>query len=105
MRDSHNNTGFPRGPFTMLRPAFPRRRLVPPVYQTATYAFPTVEYGAACFAGEEAGHFYSRISNPTLALLEQRMASLEGGEAGLRWRRVWAPLPRPSGPCCAPVMN
>ncbi|MFK3772898.1 methionine gamma-lyase [Pseudomonas sp. NPDC089406] len=57
--------------------------LVPPVYQTATYAFPTVEFGAACFAGEEAGHFYSRISNPTLALLEQRMASLEGGEAGL----------------------
>ncbi|MEJ5863702.1 methionine gamma-lyase [Pseudomonas farsensis] len=57
--------------------------LVPPVYQTATYAFPSVEYGAACFAGEAAGHFYSRISNPTLALLEQRMASLEGGEAGL----------------------
>lgn len=57
--------------------------LVPPVYQTATYAFSSVEYGAACFAGEAAGHFYSRISNPTLALLEQRMASLEGGEAGL----------------------
>lgn len=57
--------------------------LVPPVYQTATYAFPSVEFGAACFAGEEVGHFYSRISNPTLALLEQRMASLEGGEAGL----------------------
>ena len=57
--------------------------LVPPVYQTATYAFPSVEYGAACFAGEAAGHFYSRISNPTLALLQQRMASLEGGEAGL----------------------
>ncbi|MDN7141755.1 methionine gamma-lyase [Pseudomonas sp. JQ170] len=57
--------------------------LVPPVYQTATFAFPTVEYGAACFAGEEGGHFYSRISNPTLALLETRIASLEGGEAGL----------------------
>ncbi|WP_442112306.1 methionine gamma-lyase [Pseudomonas sp. NUPR-001] len=57
--------------------------LVPPVYQTATFAFPTVEYGAACFAGEQGGHFYTRISNPTLALLEQRMASLEGGEAGL----------------------
>ncbi|MEG1041988.1 MAG: methionine gamma-lyase [Pseudomonas sp.] len=57
--------------------------LVPPVYQTATFAFPTVEYGAACFAGEQGGHFYTRISNPTLALLEERMASLEGGEAGL----------------------
>lgn len=57
--------------------------LMPPVYQTATYAFESVEYGAACFAGEQAGHVYSRISNPTLALLEQRMASLEGAEAGL----------------------
>ncbi|MDD1978420.1 MULTISPECIES: methionine gamma-lyase [Pseudomonas] len=57
--------------------------LVPPVYQTATFAFPTVEYGAACFAGEQGGYFYTRISNPTLALLEDRMASLEGGEAGL----------------------
>ncbi|MBV6286065.1 methionine gamma-lyase [Pseudomonas aegrilactucae] len=57
--------------------------LVPPVYQTATFAFPTVEFGAACFAGEQAGHFYSRISNPTLNLLEARIASLEGGEAGL----------------------
>ena len=57
--------------------------LVPPVYQTATFTFPTVEYGAACFAGEQAGHFYSRISNPTLNLLEARMASLEGGEVGL----------------------
>lgn len=57
--------------------------LVPPVYQTATFAFPTAEFGAACFAGEQAGHFYSRISNPTLNLLEARIASLEGGEAGL----------------------
>ncbi|PWB33697.1 methionine gamma-lyase [Pseudomonas sp. SDI] len=57
--------------------------LVPPIYQSATFAFPTVEYGAACFAGEEAGHFYSRISNPTLNLLEQRIASLENGEAAL----------------------
>ncbi|MBM5460202.1 methionine gamma-lyase [Pseudomonas sp. P66] len=57
--------------------------LVPPVYHTATFAFPTVEYGAACFAGEQGGHFYTRISNPTLALLEERMASLEGAEAGL----------------------
>ncbi|MBA1190185.1 methionine gamma-lyase [Pseudomonas entomophila] len=57
--------------------------LVPPIYQTSTYAFPTVEHGAACFAGEIDGHFYSRISNPTLAVLEQRVASLEGGEAAL----------------------
>ncbi|MGY2378268.1 methionine gamma-lyase [Pseudomonas sp. SDO524_S393] len=57
--------------------------LVPPIYLSATFAFPTVEYGAACFAGEAAGHFYTRISNPTLALLESRMATLENGEAAV----------------------
>jgi methionine-gamma-lyase len=57
--------------------------LVPPTYLSGTFAFPTVEYGAACFAGEENGHFYTRISNPTLALLESRMAALENGEAAV----------------------
>ncbi|WP_060479573.1 methionine gamma-lyase [Pseudomonas monteilii] len=84
MRDSHNNTGFStRAIHHGYDPLSHSGALVPPVYQTATYAFPNVEYGAACFAGEQGGHLYSRISNPTLALLEQRMASLEGGEAGL----------------------
>lgn len=57
--------------------------LVPPMYLSATFAFPSVEYGGRCFAGEEQGYFYTRISNPTLALLEGRMASLEGGEAAV----------------------
>ncbi|RUP86944.1 aminotransferase class I/II-fold pyridoxal phosphate-dependent enzyme, partial [Corynebacterium propinquum] len=57
--------------------------LVPPIYLSATFAFPTAEYGAACFAGEANGHFYTRISNPTLALLESRMATLENGEAAV----------------------
>ncbi|KAA3652357.1 MAG: methionine gamma-lyase [Proteobacteria bacterium] len=57
--------------------------LVPPIYQSATFAFESAEYGAACFAGEEKGHVYTRISNPTLALLEQRMAALEGAEAAV----------------------
>ncbi|WLH70585.1 methionine gamma-lyase [Pseudomonas sp. FP2309] len=57
--------------------------LVPPIYLSATFAFPTAEYGAACFAGDADGHFYTRISNPTLALLETRMASLENGEAAV----------------------
>ncbi|WP_449431274.1 methionine gamma-lyase [Pseudomonas putida] len=84
MRDSHNNAGFStRAIHQGYDPLAHGGALVPPIYQTATYAFPTVEYGAACFAGEQGGHFYSRISNPTLAVLEQRMASLEGGEAGL----------------------
>lgn len=57
--------------------------LVPPLYQTSTFAFPNIAYGAKCFAGEEAGHFYTRISNPTLALLEGRIATLEGAAAAV----------------------
>lgn len=57
--------------------------LIAPIYLTTTFAFPTAEYGASCFAGEESGHFYTRISNPTLVLLESRMASLENGEAAV----------------------
>jgi len=57
--------------------------LNPPVYMTSTFCFENVEQGAARFAGEEAGHFYSRISNPTQALLETRLADLEEGEACL----------------------
>lgn len=53
--------------------------LVPPIYTSATFAFPDVAYGSRCFAGAEQGYFYTRIGNPTLALLESRLASLEQG--------------------------
>jgi methionine-gamma-lyase len=65
------------------RPAEHHGALVPPIYTSATYAFPDVAYGARCFAGTEPGHFYSRVGNPTLALLEGRLASLEEGAAAL----------------------
>ena len=57
--------------------------LTPPMHVTSTFAFESAEQGAARFAGEEPGHFYSRISNPTVELLEKRMAALEGAEAAL----------------------
>jgi len=57
--------------------------LTPPLHLTSTFAFETAEQGGARFAGEAPGHIYSRISNPTTELLEQRMASLEGGEAAV----------------------
>lgn len=57
--------------------------LTPPVHFTSTFAFETAEAGGQMFAGERDGHFYSRISNPTLDLLEKRIAILEGTEAGL----------------------
>lgn len=57
--------------------------LTPPLHLTSTFAFDTADQGAALFAGEAQGHIYSRISNPTLDLLERRVAALEGAEAGL----------------------
>ncbi|MCK5503416.1 MAG: PLP-dependent transferase, partial [Tritonibacter mobilis] len=57
--------------------------LTPPVHLTSTFVFENAEAGGEMFAGEREGHIYSRISNPTCALLEQRIATLEGAEAGL----------------------
>ena len=57
--------------------------LTPPLHLTSTFLFETAEEGGARFAGEADGHIYSRISNPTLDLLERRVADLEGAEAGL----------------------
>ncbi|MBL0245280.1 MAG: methionine gamma-lyase [Rhodoferax sp.] len=60
-------------------PADHQGALVPPTYATSTFAFPDVAYGARCFAGTEPGYFYTRVANPTLALLEARLTSLEQG--------------------------
>lgn len=50
-----------------------------PIYQTTSYCFESVEHGADLFALKTDGHIYSRISNPTVAVFEERMALLEGG--------------------------
>jgi O-acetylhomoserine (thiol)-lyase len=50
-----------------------------PIYQTTSYVFRDTEHAASLFNMERAGHVYSRISNPTVAVLEERMAALEGG--------------------------
>jgi methionine-gamma-lyase len=57
--------------------------LTPPIYQTSTFVFPSVEAGTKRFAGEEAGYIYSRLGNPTVSVLEQKVAALEKAEAGL----------------------
>ncbi len=57
--------------------------LNPPIYMSSTFTFETAEAGGDMFAGEREGHFYTRISNPTLDHLEKRIANLEGAEAGL----------------------
>jgi O-acetylhomoserine (thiol)-lyase len=50
-----------------------------PIYQTTSYVFRDTDHAAALFNLERAGHIYSRISNPTVAVLEERLAALEGG--------------------------
>src|SRR5690348_12838395 len=50
-----------------------------PIYQTTSYVFRDTEHAASLFNMERAGHVYSRISNPTVAVLEERVAALEGG--------------------------
>src|SRR3989449_8608427 len=50
-----------------------------PIYQTVSYAFDSADHGAALFNLEVDGFRYSRISNPTTAVLERRVAALEGG--------------------------
>ncbi|MBD7943536.1 methionine gamma-lyase [Psychrobacillus sp. FSL K6-2684] len=57
--------------------------LAVPLYQTSTFAFENAEQGARRFAGEEAGGIYSRLGNPTVNVLEQRMAAIENGEGAL----------------------
>ncbi|MBT6139855.1 MAG: O-acetylhomoserine aminocarboxypropyltransferase [Rhodospirillaceae bacterium] len=50
-----------------------------PIYQTTSYVFRDVEHAASLFNLERAGHIYSRISNPTVAVLEERVAAMEAG--------------------------
>ncbi len=50
-----------------------------PIYQTTSFVFKDADHAAALFNMERAGHVYSRISNPTCAVLEERIAALEGG--------------------------
>lgn len=54
-----------------------------PIYASTAFVFPDSDHAAALFNMERAGHVYSRISNPTNAVLEERIAALEGGVAGL----------------------
>ena len=50
-----------------------------PIYQTASFVFRDTDHAASIFNIERTGHVYSRISNPTNAVLEERIAALEGG--------------------------
>ena len=84
MSDSKKQAGFAtRAIHHAYDPYAGHGSLNPPLYLSSTYTFPTIADGAARFAGEQAGYVYSRVGNPTTALLEERIANLEGGEAAL----------------------
>ncbi len=54
-----------------------------PIYQTTSFVFDDVEHAASLFGLQAFGNIYTRIGNPTCAVLEERVAALEGGTAGL----------------------
>src|SRR5215831_517322 len=54
-----------------------------PIYQTTSFVFDSADHAASLFNLQTFGNVYSRISNPTVAVFEERMAALEGGRAAL----------------------
>src|SRR4051812_16669775 len=54
-----------------------------PIYQTTSFVFDDVDHAASLFGLQSFGNIYTRIGNPTTAVLEERVAALEGGTAGL----------------------
>ena len=56
---------------------------VTPIYQTSTFKFRSAQHGADCFAGKDPGYIYTRIGNPTINALEDKLAALENGYKGI----------------------
>ena len=54
-----------------------------PIYQTTSYVFDSADHAASLFNLQTFGNVYSRLSNPTVAVLEERVAALEGGRAAV----------------------
>ena len=80
----HTGTGFGTQVIhSGVTPGKDCRPLSMPIYQTSTFYFDTCEQGGRCFAGEEGGYYYSRMGNPTVQLLEEKIAALEGAEAAV----------------------
>lgn len=56
---------------------------VVPIFQTSTFGFKSAQHGADCFAGKDNGYIYTRIGNPTIDALENKLAQLENGYRGI----------------------
>ncbi len=61
----------------------PNGSAVVPIYQTSTFSFKNAQHGADLFAGKEKGYIYTRIGNPTIEALENKLAELENGVGGV----------------------
>lgn len=57
--------------------------VVPPVYQTAAFDLGDIDRARRLWSGEEAAGIYTRVGNPTVGVLEERIAALEGGSAAI----------------------
>ncbi len=75
--------GFSTRAARIVHPVGPNPRPhVPPIYQTSTFVFDTVQQGAHRFGGEEPGYIYTRLGNPTVRAFERTIADLENAEDG-----------------------
>jgi O-acetylhomoserine (thiol)-lyase len=72
-----------------------------PIYQTSSYLFQDADHAARLFALQEFGNIYTRIMNPTTDVLEQRVAALEGGVAGLAFASGMAAITAAISTLCA----
>ena len=75
------------------------RAVVPPIYQTSTFAFDSAEQGAALFSGEREGYIYSRMGNPTVRGLRSVSRRWKAVMTGWPAAAVWLPSTRRSR-CC-----
>ncbi len=80
---SHGQSIYTRAIHAGEEPDSATGALATPIYQTATFAYPSADHAARLYAYEAEGYRYSRWGNPTVAALEAKMADLEGGEAAL----------------------
>ena len=82
MSDSHGHTLQSKAVHAGIKPN-EHRAVTPPIYQTSTFAFDSADQGADLFAGRQPGYISSRMLNPTVQGMEDAIAALEGGTAGL----------------------
>ncbi len=73
-----------------------------PIYQTTSYIYPSAEHAASVFLREAPGYVYTRIDNPTVDVLEKRLASLEGGKASVAFSSGMAAIAATVNALCCP---